>query len=168
MNIVKSAIAGAASAVGAHYADQAMNPTPYDTKVYYGVAVGGLLGAYFLRNKSPIGAGLLLGLGVGSGYQGYTRAPKQAPAAVPPPAPTQRYPYPSYAPPSYTQPQMQAPRPSGGFSASDVQGLFGQAQNISKQVIGAFGQEPSPQAQDYGDYGSDYDSGGDYSEDYGF
>lgn len=73
MNLFKSAIAGAASAVGTHYADQAMNPTPYSPTAYYGVAAGGLVGAIFLRNKSPVIAGLLLGIGAGSAYQGYTR-----------------------------------------------------------------------------------------------
>ena len=73
MNLLKSAIAGAASAVGTHYADQAMNQTPYSPTAYYGVAAGGLVGAILLRNKSPIVAGLLLGIGAGSAYQGYTR-----------------------------------------------------------------------------------------------
>ena len=78
MNLLKSALSGVASAVGTHYADEAMNPTPYDTKVYYGVAAAGAIGAFFLRNKSPIGAGLLLGLGAGSAYQGYTRVTRPA------------------------------------------------------------------------------------------
>lgn len=78
MNILKSAIAGAASAVGTHYADVAVNPTPHSPTVYYGVGAAGLLGAIWFRNSSPIAAGVLLGVGLGSAYQGYTRASSTA------------------------------------------------------------------------------------------
>lgn len=71
-SLVKSFAAGAASAVGTHYGDLAVNATPQTPTVYYGVALGAGLATVLLR-KRPIVAGLLGGIAVGSAYQGYSR-----------------------------------------------------------------------------------------------
>lgn len=154
MNLLKSAIAGAASAVGAHYADQAINPVPHTPTVYYGVAVGGLIGAFFLRNKSPIGAGLLFGLGAGSAYQGYTRnVPRHVTAPRPVSAPI--YAPASYQPPPASRPAFTPPAPAGSpFSASQLQDLYKQSQQYAGQLETQF--TPTEQSVPYSS--DDYDA----------
>lgn len=149
MNILKSAVAGAASAVGTHYADEAVNPTPHSQMVYYGVAAGAALGAYLLRKRSPIGAGALLGIGIGSAFQGYTRSLPAAPIAAAPPTYQQYTKYtPQYAPrPQYVPAPQYAPPPSQGLpmSPQQLQDIYGVAQQALPGIESLFGvSEPAP------------------------
>lgn len=164
MNLLKSALSGVASAVGTHYADQAMNPAPYDKKVYYGVAAGGAIGAFLLRNKSPIGAGLLLGLGVGSAYQGYTRTGTTGIGPQMMSSGPRVNPYTQFATPTdlsgyYSSKSIQvAPPPKaapsplpgiGGYSIEELQQLAKQGVNVGQKIGDFFGGGAPAQSAPY-------------------
>lgn len=125
MNIIKSAIAGAASAVGTHFADEAINLRPYDKKVYYGAAAIGALGAFLMRNKSPVVAGVLLGVGAGSAYQGYVRNPPPSSgmtAAVPMAAQTSNQ-FAYFTTPTDVYPVPSAPKPTPVATGPSIGGM---------------------------------------------
>lgn len=156
MNLLKSALSGVASAVGTHYADEAINTAPYDSKVYYGVAAGGVIGAFLLRNKSPIGAGLLLGLGAGSAYQGYTRVTKPARVystfATPTMLTPKVNPYTQFVTPTDVYPTKSLPvaqtRPVGptvgGMTIDEWKKYAEQGINVGKDIADKFGLGETP------------------------
>lgn len=163
MNLLKSALSGVASAVGTHYADEAMNQAPYDSKVYYGVAAGGVIGAFLLRNKSPIGAGLLFGLGAASAYQGYTRVTK--PGRVYSTTPTtltpKVNPYTQFVVPTDIYPTKSLPvaqaRPVGptvaGMTIDEWKKYAEQGMNVGKDIVDRLGLGEGPPPVPYADPG---------------
>jgi len=144
MKILRPALAGVASAIGTHYADEYMSATPYDQKVYYGAAASGVLGAFLMRKKSPLVAGALLGIAAGSAFQGYTRTQQKnaTPGYVPPPQQYPTYQQPYAAPKPATQPYPSS-LPSGGgglpISSGDLKNIYGQAQDYAKKAEDMFG-----------------------------